>query len=48
MESSIFKERIGAAMKAKGYNNAALAREARFSAAAIGNYVKGRMSACIL
>ena len=43
MESSIFKERIGAAMKAKGYNNAALAREARFSAAAIGNYGKGRM-----
>ena len=41
--SSIFKERLNAAMKAKGYSNAALARETHLSAAAIGNYVKGRM-----
>ena len=41
--SSIFKDRLNIAIKAKGYNNVALSDKAGLSQAAVGYYRKGRL-----
>ena len=41
--SSIFKDRLNTAIKAKGYNNVALSDKAGLSQAAVGYYRKGRL-----